>query len=145
MKKITTLIFVILLSHTGNRLNAQEDEQYQKKDSIITYSELSTDEARQAWNDMTDQWLSCCFYDCLKQSNIKLSCARCSKVLLTVDLQIDSSGLISQYRIIRENRCGSPFTEKLRQCFLEFFINAIFPENLRHIVFEINIGNGLKC
>lgn len=145
MKKNIALILIAFLGFTFNSLHAQESGQPQTNDSIYTYSGLPTDEQRLAWNDMSDEWLHTYFYDCLKQNNIKLSCAHCSKVFLTVDFKIDSNGKVSDHRIVKENKCGKPFTEKLRQCFLDFFLHAEFPVSLRNIVFEINIGNGLKC
>ncbi|HNZ43021.1 MAG TPA: hypothetical protein PLI16_02315 [Bacteroidales bacterium] len=144
MNSITRLIVFIAAILSTINLPAQEDT-YHKNDSIINYQNLDSDEARQAWAAMHETWLTCCFYDCLKQNNIALSCARCEKVMLTVDFKIDSNGRATEYRIIKENRCGKPFSEKLKQCFLEYFLEATFDETLRNIVLEISIGNGLKC
>lgn len=144
MNKIIVFIIIFILV-TIKTSNSQESEQPKVNDSITTYTDLPTDEQRLAWNHMSDEWLKTSFYDCLKQNNIKMSCAHCAKVYMTVDFKIDSSGKVSEYNVIKENKCGELFTEKLTHCFLEFFLNAEFPKGLRNMVFEINIGNGLKC
>ncbi len=145
MKNNIALILIAILYFTVNRLHAQELEQPEAYDSIYTYSNLPTDEQRLAWNDMSDEWLHNYFCDCLKQNNIKMSCAHCASIYLTVDFKIDSNGKVTNHRIVKENKCGKSFNEKLRQCFLDFFLHTEFPASLRNIVFEINIGNGLKC
>jgi hypothetical protein len=145
MKKIATLLFISFLAFSFNRLNAQNTDQFIPKDSIITYTDLPTDEARLAWNNMHDNWRRNDFYDCLEKEKIKMSCAHCSSIYLTVDFKIDSAGKVLEYRVVKENMCGSDFTETLKKCILEYFLATQFPEGLRNMVFEITIGNGLKC
>ncbi len=124
---------------------AQEANLPQLTDSIITYNELPTDGQRQAWNKMHDDWLKNYFSSCMVHNKVKLSCAHCSKVYLTVDFKIDSSGKVNNHRIVKDIMCGRPFTVQLKTCFLEFFLNAVFPEGLRNMILEVTLGNGLKC
>ncbi len=142
IKRLLVFIAVIL---SGIALPAQEQDTNHKIDSIISYQNLDSDEARMVWINMHKAWLDCCFYNCLKENNITLSCARCEKAVLTVDFKIDSHGKVAEYRIIKENCCGKLFSEKLKQCFLEYFLEATFGQPLRNMVLEIPIGNGLKC
>ncbi|HNW69453.1 MAG TPA: hypothetical protein PKI01_03555 [Bacteroidales bacterium] len=145
MKKAIVLILISFLALAFNKLNAQDTEQTIPKDSIFTYNDLPTDEARLAWNDMHDEWRQNNFHDCLDKAKLKMSCAHCSSIYLTVDFKIDSAGKVLEYRIVKENMCGNDFTESLKKCFLEYFLTIPFPESLRNMVFEITIGNGLKC
>lgn len=145
MKKIITLFFICFLFISFNKLSAQNIEPTIQKDSIIIYNDLPSDEARHAWNDMHDEWRRNNFQDCLDKEKLKLSCAHCSSIYLTVDFKIDSTGKVREYRVVKENRCGNDFTESLKTCFLTYFLAVQFPEALRNMVFEITIGNGLKC
>jgi len=145
MKKIIALFFISFLALTFNRLNAQNIEQIIPKDTIISYNDLPTDEARLAWNNMHDDWRRNDFYDCLEKEKLKMSCAHCSNIYLAVDFKIDSAGKVLEYRVVKETMCGSDFTESLKKCFLEYFLTTQFPEELRNMVFEITFGNGLKC
>lgn len=74
-----------------------------------------------------------------------MSCAYCSSIYLTIDFKIDSAGKVLEYRVVKENRCGNDFTGSLKMCFLTYFLAVQFPEGMRNIVFEITIGNELKC
>lgn len=145
MKKTIVLFFIIFSALAFNRLNAQDIEQTIPKDSIFTYNDLPSDEARMAWNNMHDEWRRNNFQDCLDKEKLKMSCAHCSSIYLTVDFNIDSAGKVLDYRIVKGTMCGKDFTERLKKCFLEYFLEATFPEGLRNMVFEITIGNGLKC
>jgi len=145
MKKAIVLFLIIFPALAFSRLNAQDIEQVKSKDSIYTYNNLPSDEARHAWNDMHDEWRRNNFQDCLDKEKLKLSCAHCSSIYLTVDFNIDSAGKVLEYRVVKENMCGNDFTESLKACFLTYFLAVQFPEGLRNMVFEITIGNGLKC
>lgn len=100
IKRLLVFIAVIL---SGIALSAQEQDTNHKNDSIISYQNLDSDEAQMVWINMHKAWLDCCFYNCLKENNITLSCARCEKAVLTVDFKIDSHGKVAEYRIIKEN------------------------------------------
>jgi len=145
MKKIIALFLICFLALTINKLNAQGTGQTIPKDSIYTYNDLPTDDARLAWNKMHDDWRRNNFYNCLEKENLKMSCAHCSSIYLTVDFKIDSTGKVIEYRVVKENMCGTNFSESLKKCFLEYFLATQFSEGLRNMVFEITIGNGLKC
>ncbi|HOV11487.1 MAG TPA: hypothetical protein PLL90_06970, partial [Bacteroidales bacterium] len=92
MNGIKTPIIIMVAVFSVNILPAQVLDKNHNNDSIISYQNLASDEARQAWFAMNDAWLTCCFYKCLKQHNIKMNCAQCEKVFLTVVLKIDSNG-----------------------------------------------------
>lgn len=126
------------------QLNAQNPVQ-NPQDSIYTFSNMKDTAMINAYLQLTEFWRENYFYGCLGQSNIKLSCAKCTAVYLTVQFQVDENGKAVKHNFIKENMCGSNFTEKLRNCFLFYFLNLEFPEALRGKVIQFQIGNGLKC
>lgn len=145
MKIKTAFLFLVLLCFVCINIFAQEFGTPKSNPSVVTYTDLPTLEQRLAWNKIHDEWLQNDFHVCLKENNLILSCATCSAIFLTVDFSIDSSGVVTGYQVVREKMCGSVFTESLKNCFLEYFLNVKFPEGLRNMIFEITIGNGLKC
>jgi len=145
MKPFQFIFVLVILLSNFKPLKAQEPVAPIPNDSITTYTDLPTLELRLAWNKIDDDWRLHYFHDCLAKDKLKMSCAHCASIYLTVDFKIDSVGKVIEYKVVKENMCGSDFTESLKKCFLEYFLTIEFPEGFRNMVFEINIGNGLKC
>jgi hypothetical protein len=113
-------------------------------DTIIKTHDLDR-EQWQAWDSISNYWLKNEYPLCLKKNKLKLSCGHCESVYLLVNFYIDKEGKLSKYEIIKDKACGSNATIKLKNCFLSYFLNIIFPPPLRNINIQAHIGNGLKC
>lgn len=97
------------------------------------------------WNTFDTIWTNNMFPSCLMENNLKLSCADCERISITVQMKIDSTGKLISYKKIKENMCGKNFTALLEKCFLDFFFFLEFPADFRSKTIEVRLGNGLKC
>ena len=95
--------------------------------------------------DIKEFWQNNVFKQCIRQSGLTLSCARCESIYLRVIIRIDGTGRLAEYTKIREYVCGNPATEKLESCFMAYLKTLQFPRNLRNMSIEMYLGNGLKC
>ena len=137
MKRIFSLIIVFIIITL--------DSFAQTKDTIVLRESDLKNEQMIAWYTLDTIWTKNIMPVCFFENNIKLNCANCGSIYLKMQLKIDTSGKLVSYTKIKENMCGNAFTEKLEKCFLDFFNFLIFPEELRGIILEVNIGRGLKC
>lgn len=140
MQKIKFIILLLLLFFTYKIVNSQEI----KQDTIITFYNLEK-EAYKSWNNIDSVWHYNTYQNCLINNKLKLSCAKCENIYLDVVFRIDSSGTLYDYKVVNENMCGMKFKPELKVCFLEFFINYIFPAELRNKSIQVRLGTGLKC
>jgi hypothetical protein len=113
-------------------------------DSVIKESDM-TGNMWKEWYALDSLWTKNMFPACLTESHIKLSCADCESISMTVRMKIDSTGKLVSYNKIKENMCGNTFTSLLEKCFLDFFFFIEFPADFRNKTIEVRIGNGLKC
>ena len=113
-------------------------------DSVTDISSMNQQQFSD-WQDLFQTWEQTYLTSCLGQENIVLSCAGCESVYLRVVFCTDSAGKVIHYDIIRENLCGRMFSEGMKACFLEFFINLVWPVSLRQKNLEVLLGRGLKC
>jgi hypothetical protein len=97
------------------------------------------------WYTLDSIWTKNMFPSCLVETHIKLSCADCEKVMMTVQLKIDSAGKLVTYKKIKENMCGNEFSQLMEKCFFDFFFFLEFPADFRNKTIEVKMGNGLKC
>jgi hypothetical protein len=111
---------------------------------IVKEVDLNDDQWNE-WNNLDTTWTKNIMPVCLFENDIKLNCAKCESVYLKIQMEIDSTGKMVKYTKIKGNMCGNDFTQKLEKCFLDFFMFLEFPKELRNIILEVNIGNGLKC
>jgi len=115
-----------------------------KKDSIIKENNLKGKQW-DAWYTLDSTWTHHIFPGCLNENHLKLSCADCSKIYLTVQLSIDSTGKLVSHKKISSIMCGDGMSIKMEKCLLDFFYFIEFPSTLRNIILEVKVGNGLKC
>lgn len=111
---------------------------------IVYENELKGNQWKE-WYALDTTWTENIMPVCMFENHVKLSCAECSKVYLTVQMVIDSAGKMIRYKKVNEIMCGKNFSENLEKCFLEFFKFIVFPADLRNIILEVKLGNGLKC
>jgi hypothetical protein len=114
------------------------------KDSIIKENNLSGKQWK-AWYTLDSTWTHHIFPACLNENHVKLSCANCESVYLTVQLNIDSTGKLTTYNRISGKMCGNDLSKNIEKCMLDFFYFIEFPIELRNIILEVKLGNGLKC
>jgi|GEM_PF-2706675 len=82
---------------------------------------------------------------CIIQSNIKISCAGCTGVLLNINIKIDAVGKMTSYQVIRESLCGDMMTVKFKTCMIDWLKSLDFSENLRNKCIELHASRMLKC
>lgn len=114
------------------------------KDSIIKENDLDGKQ-RKAWYALDSTWTHHIFPACLNENHVKLSCASCESVFLSVQLKIDSTGKLVSYKRIAGKMCGNELSKNMEKCMLDFFYFIEFPAELRNIILEVKLGNGLKC
>jgi hypothetical protein len=116
----------------------------QKNDSITRESQLRGKKYK-AWHHFDTLWTRNIFPACLLENHLKLSCAECESIYFDVQLKINSAGKLVSHKVISSNMCGKDITTKLVKCCLDFFYFIEFPPELRNIILEVKLGNGLKC
>lgn len=113
-------------------------------DSVIKESDMNNLMWKE-WYTLDSTWTKNMFPSCLLENDLKLSCAECESISMTVQMKIDSTGKLISYKKVKENMCGNTFTQLMEKCFLDFFFFLEFPADFRNKTIEVRIGNGLKC
>lgn len=113
-------------------------------DSVISELNMSAKMWKE-WHTLDSSWTKNMFHACLAESGLKLNCAECEKIFMTVQMKIDSGGKLISYKKIKENMCGKNFTPQLEKCFFDFFFFIEFPADFRNTTIEVRLGDGLKC
>ena len=136
MKKLIFFLFVLIaeFSFSQTKIN----------DTVIQSYNLKG-KAWHSWQGIDSVWHYNTYLGCMTDYKLKLSCAKCESVYLDVIFQIDSTGKLSDYKVVNEKMCGGKFSPDLKFCFLEFFINYNFPVELRRMKIQVRLGNSLKC
>lgn len=98
-----------------------------------------------AWNELKEKWMGSEYRDCLKKSDLKMSCSGCEYIYMDVILEIDKQGHLQSYTILKENVCGEKARKELQECFLKYFQEITFPPELKGWKIEAKLGTGLKC
>lgn len=137
-------LFTLLLFAFTTNSNAQKDTIHQKRDSIIKMSDF-THEEYAAWSTILSDWRKNIFFDCLKKQKLRLTCDGCESIYLHVNMNIDSTGKLVKYTITKEKMCGEKFRPELKEGFLNYFENLIFPPALQNKIINVYLGECLKC
>lgn len=115
-----------------------------KSDTIIKANDLKGKQWI-AWYTIDSIWIHHIFPACLNENHVKLNCASCESVYILAQIKIDSAGKLVSYKNIKNNMCGKDISKNMEKCFFDFFYFIEFPAELRNMILEVNIGNGLKC
>jgi hypothetical protein len=118
---------------------------YAQNDSITPWSYELKGKAWQDWDSINTFWMHNYYSQCLKENKLKMSCAHCVSIYIDAMFTIDSSGKVIDIQIIKENVCSGKATEKLKQCFFNYYRELVFPESLRRKKIKSKFGTGLKC
>lgn len=137
-----SFLFVLLLLTLLCRGQVQEPSS--PADTAINTWELNHD-AREAWKTIDSVWMSEVYWNVLKKHKIKMTCAHCEKVMMHVDLKIDSTGKLTDYKVEKSMQCGSSFSPEMEEEFLNFFKALDYPQALRNLRIHAMLGTGLKC
>jgi len=113
-------------------------------DSVLRESNLKGKQ-RTEWYTLDSTWTHHILPACLNENHVTLSCAACESVYLTVQLKIDSAGKLTSYKRIAGKMCGTDLSKNMEKCMLDFLFFIEFPAELRNIILEVKLGNGLKC
>lgn len=140
MKHILTFIFLITTSLYVHSQTVKGHD----NDSIIKENNLNGNQWK-AWYTLDSMWSHQIFPACLNENHVKLSCASCESVFLSVQLKIDSTGKLVSHKSISGKMCGNDMSKNMEKCVLDFFYFIEFPVELRNIILEVKIGNSLKC
>jgi hypothetical protein len=130
---ITLLIFLAF-----GQLSAQND-------TITAWSYNLEGQAWKDWDSINHVWMKEIYFPCLKENKLKLTCAGCEYIYIDAIFSIDSCGKLYDIQIIKENICYDSASEKLKQCFFNYFKNLVFPESLIKRRIKAKFGTGLKC
>lgn len=103
------------------------------------------DEQWRDFNAISEHFVRNVFPRCLSQSKLKLTCSGCEYIYIIVRIEINADGRLVGYSKIRENVCGRHAPGNLERCFIEYLESITFPGNLRSMIIETRLGNGLKC
>jgi hypothetical protein len=140
MKKILLITIVCLMC--GYTCPAQTDPS--QRDTLENIWDKGKD-AWKAWNLIDSIWMDSIYWPNLKQHKLKMTCAHCERILMHVDMKIDSTGKLELYRITRSSICGNEISKKMEDEWMKFFLFYEFPEALRKQAFHVMLGTGLKC
>jgi hypothetical protein len=138
MKNLKKYLIICLFITLTNNIFAQSDTNY-------VWSYELEGEAWKNWDSINRVWMKEVYFPCLKENNLKMSCAHCVYIYIDAGLTIDANGEITDIQIFKENICSKKATEKLKQCFFNFYYNMIFPKSLRNKKLKAKFGTGLTC
>lgn len=99
----------------------------------------------QSWYAFDTTWTKHILPGCLLENHLKVSCEHCGSIYLNVRLKIDSTGKLISHEKISGTICENELSDKVVNCFLEFFYFLEFPPELRNIILEVKLGKALKC
>jgi hypothetical protein len=117
---------------------------YSQKDSVVQYYEMKGGAGKQI-DSIHSLWMSTHYPSILKRHRLKMQCSNCESIYMNVQLDIDSTGKVFFYKIIKEKCCAGKFSDTVRKDFLKYFLEVTFPDALRRKKFIIRLGTGLKC
>jgi hypothetical protein len=141
--KFILFLFCFLSVHLI--LSGQNTSKNEKKPDSVTFDYLLKKPGLEEWNKAVDSWKSKDMFACYEKSGIKIECSGCTNATMTVDFYIGKSGKIEKYNVIKENFCGDKSNEKLKQCFIKYFLTVVFTESLRNKTIRATLGRSLKC
>lgn len=113
-------------------------------DSIPFIYELGSKEF-QCWDSIYSIWQKEDFFKCIRQFNLKMSCASCTSIYFDAVIGIDSVGKIKELNIYKRKICGKEKHEGLEKCIFDYFLQIQYPPILYNQRFRAKFGNGLKC
>jgi len=134
-KKILTIYVLIF---TCANLFAQSDSAY-------TWSYKLEGEAWKNWDSINQVWMKKVYFPCLKENNLKMSCANCENIYIDAGFIVDQDGKLADIIIFKENICSNKASTKLKKCFFNYYKNLVFPQALRNKKIKAKFGTGLKC
>ena len=135
---IKKCLIIIVLVACIHHLHAQ-------KDSAVIWSYELEGQAWRDWDSINSVWMKTVYFPCLKENNLKMSCANCVYIYIDAIFTIDSYGKLTDIQIVKEKICTGKASEKLKNCFFSFYKKMIFPESLRHRKVKSKFGTGLSC
>ncbi len=140
MKILIFVLFILSINIYSEELTQKQES---KKEIVKTY-ELK-DEEYKKWRDISDDFNRKKYLSCLKKQKLKMNCGNCTNIFIDVVLNINETGKLNGYEIIKENICTRKISKKLKKCFMDYFENMAFPEESKSKSIEIRLGTGLKC
>ncbi|MFN8254905.1 MAG: hypothetical protein U0W24_04400 [Bacteroidales bacterium] len=138
MKNLNLFAIIFLFILFSEISKAQTDTNY-----IWTY-ELNN-AAFHSWDSINNIWMKEVYFPCLKENKLKMSCAHCSGIFIDAGFEIDDNGKLIHIQIFREKVCVGSANQKLKDCFLNYFRQMVFPEPLRNHKIKVKLGTSLKC
>ena len=85
------------------------------------------------------------YHKILKQNKLKMNCNGCSSVSMNAIFIINEAGKLKNYIMVKSKKCGTEFSKKLEQEFINWFQKQTYPAELFNLKFEVHLGTGLKC
>jgi hypothetical protein len=137
MQGIKFILLILFFSSIGNIIA--------QKDTIPLWSYELEGQAWKDWDSINKVWMKNTYFPCLKENKLKMNCANCVYIYFDAIFDIDSYGKLIDIQIIKENICSRKASEKLKNCFFNYFRNLVFPESLRKKKIKSKFGTGLKC
>lgn len=136
------LLFFFLFIAIG--VSAQQEMQGLAKDTTRRIS-TETDGVWREWNPIDSAWMTGEYRAILKKFKLKMDCEHCERILMHVEMKIDSAGKLSSYEVVKSSKCGEDFDKELQEAFMEYFYGITFPAIFRRTIFAALLGTGLKC
>jgi hypothetical protein len=141
-RTIISFTIILLVSAVTSGLNTSCATNIPMK--VVRDHELRDNQWKE-FNAIREYFLRNVFPRCTGQSKLKLSCSGCEYIYIVVRITINAEGKMTDYTKIKENVCGGTAPEGLERCFIEYMESITFPGNLRSMIIETSLGNGLKC
>jgi len=138
------LMFVFIFLSINIYSDESTTQKQEVKKEIVKSYELK-DEEYKKWRDISDDFNHKKYLSCLKKQKLKMNCGNCTSIFIDVVLNIDETGKLNSFEIIKENICTYKIGKKLKKCFMEDFEKMTFPEESKNKSIEIRLGTGLKC
>jgi hypothetical protein len=143
MKKIFhTFIFLFIFSIKSIAQEVVVDNWIPEK--VLNDYELN-DKQYSAWKRVFNNWMVGDYEAIEVENKIKLNCKTCESFYMDVIIKINASGKLEHYKVVGGKKCTISITKQLELRIMRNFFKFEFPPELRNQIFQVRLGNVLKC
>lgn len=118
---------------------------YSEPTSEYTMDYNLTQEQHHSWQSIREEWMKRQYWDSLKAHGLELTCSGCSSIYIDLGFQIDADGKIIHHEVLGGTACGTSIEHDLVQKWIQYFLDRVYPKELRTLKIQSRLGTGLSC
>lgn len=142
---VRTIVNIIALAAATALLACHGGAAGQRGPRVLQEYEL-TGPQRERLHELRRDYYARRFHQCMKEQRRVSSCGDCTAVSFRVIITIGGDGRLLRYAKVHERFCGEPALPAAFEACLAAYLRALrFPEELRGLTVECDLGRALKC